>query len=270
MTVQTAPPAIDWQTRTVSVCGGEIAYVQAGSGPPLLLLPRDSGHPPRHDFRDFLASAFTVVYPWLPGFHGGKPARWEWLSSTRDLAVVLRQFLSALAIQRPTLAGAGFGGWIAAEMATMAPDDLAALVLVAPMGLQPRDSFIFDQFIGNTEGYVRHGFVDQDKFDAVYGKEPDFEQLEGWETDREMTARLAWKPYMYNPTLPRLLSGVKAPALVVWGDSDAVVPVECAKLYGDALPNATVEVFAGSGHALDLEEPRGLAETVLAFCKRQS
>jgi len=33
-----------------------------------------------------------------------------------------------------------------------------------------------------------------------------------------MSFRLAWKPYMYNMSLPHLLGGVKAPALVVWGD----------------------------------------------------
>jgi pimeloyl-ACP methyl ester carboxylesterase len=138
------------------------------------------------------------------------------------------------------------------------------------MGIQPQDPFIYDQFIGNTEGYARHGFVDQAKFDAIYGKEPDFDQLESWETDREMTSRLAWKPYMYNPALPRLLAGVSRPALVIWGDSDAIVPLECAERFRAALPDATLEVFPGSGHALDLEEPRGLAETIMAFSKARS
>ena len=44
------------------------------------------------------------------------------------------------------------------------------------------------------------------------------DQLESWETDREMASRLAWKPYRYNYTLPGLLRGVATPALIAWDD----------------------------------------------------
>jgi pimeloyl-ACP methyl ester carboxylesterase len=83
-----------------------------------------------------------------------------------------------------------------------------------------------------------------------------------------MTSRLAWKPYMYNPTLPRLLGAVQAPALVITGDTDAVVPPECAALYAEALPNATLETMPGCGHAVDVEHPEALAAAVTSFLKR--
>ena len=46
-----------------------------------------------------------------------------------------------------------------------------------------------------------------------------------------MTFRIAWKPYMYSQTLPHLLGGVRAPALVVWGDEDRIVPRSCGERY---------------------------------------
>jgi len=256
-----------WNLQTVAVCGGEISLLKGGTGEPLMVLPRDNGHPPRHEFLDLLAADFSVYYPWLPGFYGGVPEAWEWLANVRDLAVVQRQLIVELGLERLALVGLGFGGWVAAEMATMGQERLDSLVLVAPMGIQPKRDYIIDQFLISTESYARAGFADDAGFDAVYGSEPGFEQLESWETDREMTSRVAWKPYMYNPSLPRLLGGVTTPALVVWGDSDRVVPLECNELYRSALPNVTLEVFQHCGHALDLEQPAALAAKVASFIR---
>ncbi len=259
----------NWGQETVTVCGGAISLLKAGSGDPILLLPRDNGHPPRRDFAEQLANSGTVYYPWLPGFHGSPdPSAWEWLTNVRDLAIVQLQMLEALGIERLTIAGLGFGGWVAAEMASMHPKQVDALVLVAPMGIKPEKDFIYDQFLVSTEAYARTGFADQAAFDALFGHEPEFEQLDGWETDRHMTSRLAWKPYMYNPALPRLLAGISAPTLVITGDADRVVPPECASLYKDALPNATLETMPGVGHAIDLEHPAALAAAVSSFLNR--
>jgi pimeloyl-ACP methyl ester carboxylesterase len=259
--------AVAWETRTLQVCSGDISLLQAGQGMPLLVLPRDNGHAPQSDFIDWLAGEFRTYYPWLPGFHGGHPEGWEWLTSVRDLAIVLRQLLGALDLEQVGLVGLGFGGWVAAEMAAMGPERFSKLVLVAPMGIQPRADYILDQFLISTEAYARAAFSDEMRFEAVYGAEPEFDQLEGWETDREMTSRLAWKPYMYNPTLPQLLAGVAAPSLVVWGDSDHVVPAECGTSYRAALPNATLDVMADCGHAIDLEQPDTLGARVSSFLR---
>ena len=270
MTSARATSSVNWSETTVSACGGQVRVAVAGSGPPILVLPRDQGHPPTSPFLDDLAASGTVYYPWLAGFHGGNPAQWEWLTNVRDLAVVNRQVIDTLGLEKPALVGLGFGGWVAAEIATMAASNLAALVLVSAMGIKPVHGFIFDQFLVSTEHYAQTAFHDGDKFAEIYGAETGFEQLEAWETDREMTSRLAWKPYMYNPALPQLLAGVTAPALVVWGDDDKIVPRECAELYRDALPNATLEVLPNCGHAVDLEQPGALLRTVSSFLARVS
>lgn len=254
-------------SHTVQVCGIDVAFERAGDGPPLIVLPRDNGHAPRSEFLVGLAQTNTVYYPWLPGFHNGGPEAWEWLTNIRDLAMVQRLFLSALGLERVTLIGLGFGGWLAAEMAAMGPERFDKLVLVGPMGIQPKNAYIIDQFIVSTESYARAAFSDDAAFDAIYGEEPEFEQLESWETDREMTSRLAWKPYMYDPTLPRLLAGVPTPALIVVGADDRVVPPECGELYRAALPNARLETINNCGHAVDLEQPALLASKVGAFLR---
>ena len=161
MTENSTTPGAAWLNETHTVCGGQITLAKAGTGAPILVLPRDNGHAPANDFLDRLAANNTVYYPWYPGFHGGGDvAAWEWLANPRDLAVVQLQLLDALSLERPTVIGLGFGGWIAAEMATMRAHALGSLVLVSPMGIQPKDGFIHDQFIFSTEAYARTAFHD--------------------------------------------------------------------------------------------------------------
>ena len=268
MTIAEVPvSSANWPATTLSLCGSPFSYRKSGSGPALVVLPHETGYAPRTEFLDALALDFTVYAPWLPGFHGGHPAEWEWLTNVRDLVAILRQAVDALGLDRPHVVGLGFGGWLAAEMAAMGGSSFGRLALVSPMGIQPRAGFIHDQFLGSTESYCRLMFSDQSKFDAIYTPEPDFEQLESWETDREMTARLAWKPYMYNPALPGLMAGVSNPVLIVTGDDDRIVPAECATRYEEAIPGARLTVLPGAGHAVDLEQPTALASAVASFLR---
>jgi pimeloyl-ACP methyl ester carboxylesterase len=190
------------------------------------------------------------------------------MRSVRDLAVMHRGLLAELKIQEAVLVGLGFGGWIAAEMATMAPADVAKLVLVGPMGVKPSQGDIFDQAIVNYIDYARAGFHDQKAFDKIYGAEPSTDQLEAWDIAREMCFRIAWKPYMYSQTLPHLLRNVKVSTLLVWGDKDRIVPLSAGDSYLAALPKAKLEVIKDCGHCVDLEQPRKLAELITPFMAR--
>jgi pimeloyl-ACP methyl ester carboxylesterase len=90
-----------------------------------------------------------------------------------------------------------------------------------------------------------------------------------WDICREMSFRIAWKPYMYSQTLPHLLGAVHVPSLVVWGDDDKVVPQSAAKRYVEALPTATLEIVKACGHCVDMEQPEALAKLVKNFIGRE-
>ena len=252
-----------WSESTIDIGGTQMHMARGGKGPPVLVLHRDTGAPEASSFHEELAKSAHLMLPHHPGW--GRSRRAEWMRSVRDLAVMYRGVLAELGVVRPVLVGLGFGGWIAAEMATMAPADLGKLVLVAPMGIKPPEGDIFDQAIVSYIDYARAGFNDQGAFDRIYGAEPTTDQLEAWDIAREMCFRIAWKPYMYSQTLPHLLPNVKVPALIVWGDQDKVVPVATAKRYLAALPNARLELFEGCGHCVDLERPANLATLVESF-----
>jgi pimeloyl-ACP methyl ester carboxylesterase len=240
---------------------------RGGAGAPLLVLHHDVGTLERLPFYDALARRFRVLVPSHPGYD--RSPRPDWLRNVRDIAAVYQWLLGELGDTRAagpvSVVGLGFGGWIAAEMATLAPPSLRRLVLVGAMGLKPEHGEITDQALLSYIDYVRRGFADQAAFDRLFGAEPTTSQLEQWDLNREMTFRIAWKPYMYNAALPHLLGGVSAPALVVWGRDDRIVPLECGERLVKALPQARLAVVEGAGHFVEMEQPDELARLVTEF-----
>jgi pimeloyl-ACP methyl ester carboxylesterase len=109
---------------------------------------------------------------------------------------------------------------------------------------------------------VKAAFHDQDAYVAIYGDTYEDDLLVQWDMNREMIVRVAWKPYMYNRQMAPLLGELHVPTLLVWGEHDAVVPLECAQRYAELLPDARIEIVAGSGHAVDMERPAELAALV--------
>ena len=251
---------ITWTSETVPLASGPLHVARAGSGTPVLVLHHDIGTVERLPFYDALAKTHTVLVPSHPGYD--KSERPAWMRGVRDIAVVYQALIAEKDLRDVTLVGLGFGGWIAAEMATMAPRGFAKLVLVGAMGIKPERGYIADQALLSYIDYVRLGFHDQAVYDRVYGAETPTETLEQWDLNREMTFRIAWKPYMYNPTLPHLLGAVASPALVVWGREDRVVPLECGERYVKALRNARLEVIDGAGHFVEMEKPDALARLI--------
>ncbi len=258
---------IDWTDSTMDAAGTKLHVARAGRGRPLVVLHHETGTLDRLPLYDALAAHFDVLVPHHPGY--SRSQRPDWMRSTRDIAVIYRGLLSELKIDGAALVGLGFGGWIAAEMASMAPADLSRLILVGAMGIKPPVGDILDAAVTGYVDYARAGFHDQKAFDRVYGAEPSGEQLEMWDVCREMSFRIAWKPYMYSQTLPHLLCAVRVPALVVWGDDDKVVPQSAAKRYVEALPNAKLEIVKASGHCVDMEQPEALAKLVTNFIGRE-
>jgi pimeloyl-ACP methyl ester carboxylesterase len=263
VTPVTATTGTAWTTEEIQAAGSTLRLRKGGAGDPLLVLPHDTGTLDRLPFYDALARRFTVYLPSHPGYDGSE--RPNWMRSVRDVAVTYQSLLSTINVANVSLVGLGFGGWIAAEMATMSPEAFRRLVLVGAMGMKPVTGEILDQALVSYIDYVRAGFEDQGVFDRLFGAEPSTELLEQWDLNREMTFRIAWKPYMYNPTLPYLLGGVQAPALIVWGRGDKIVPLECGEAYARALPRSRLAVVPASGHFVDMEQPEALARLIVEF-----
>ncbi|HEV2335673.1 MAG TPA: alpha/beta hydrolase [Stellaceae bacterium] len=254
-----------WSEHDIDLGETKLHYQRAGSGRPVLVLHHDIGTPESLAFYDALAARFDVIVPRHPGF--GVPERPQWMRHPRDIASLYQWLLADLGIERASLVGLGFGGWVAAEMAALAPRDFHRLVLVGAMGVKPPEGDILDQAIISYIDYARAGFHDQAAFARIFG-DVSTDQLVAWDLCREMSFRIAWKPYMYSQTLPHLLGGVRAPALVVWGDDDKVVPRSAGERYAKSLREARFEIVGAAGHCVDMEQPEALARLVTPFIEQ--
>ena len=85
-------------------------------------------------------------------------------------------------------------------------------------------------------------------------------------SEQAAVARLMWKR-AYGPKLPRRLHHITMPTLLLWGDGDRLVPPEHGEKLKNMLPDATLKIIAGAGHASPLEKPQELADAIIDFAK---
>ena len=112
----------------------EPEFLRRGRGQPILLI--HGVHPvnPAAIFVDLLAEHGAVIAPSHPGFGASpRPADFD---TMYDLVHGYLDVLDAIDGDGVTVIGFGFGGWIAAELATLRPSKLKRLVLVDAVGIK--------------------------------------------------------------------------------------------------------------------------------------
>ena len=252
--------------RRIVVRDTPVDMLVAGTGPPLLFLHGAGGAGRWLRFQDRLAERFTVYFPSHPG-HGGSPAA-EWIEHISDLAFHYLDLLDEVGIDRVHLVGASFGGWIAAEIATMASHRLASLVLIDPVGIKIDGwiyPFLFGMELPQIVATVFHNPAAA--LALAPGDLTNIDTLALLYRQNTALARVAWNPYLYDPLLRRRLARITAPTLVAWGAHDRLAPVAVsANAWVSRIPGAKLHVFADSGHVPHLEEPDAVADAVTEFC----
>ena len=257
---------MDPREEIVKIGGIDVHTWIGGTGDPLLVLHGAGGNRGFTRWTRRIAERYTVWAPTHPGF--GRSGDAEWMEGIDDLARFYLWFIDAAGLARPHVLGSSMGAWTAAELATMSPGAIDRLVLVAPEGLKPERGEILDIFYHSPAELRELNVYDPKtipEWDELYGRPPTPADLDVAERNREMTARLTWKPYMYDPTLDRFLPRVTNPTLLVWGREDRIVPIVCGEQYRRALPNAQLTVLDKCGHVPPIEQPDAFARLVLDF-----
>ena len=250
----------------IAVGETKVHVLIGGTGSPLLVLHGAGGNRGWRRWMDVVAERHTIYAPTHPGF--GRSDSADWMEGIEDLARFYLWFMDVAGLGKTALLGHSIGGWTAAEMAAMSPGSIDRLVLVAPVGLKPETGEILDVFY-HSPAELRDLMVHDPKtvpdWDALFGRTPTPAELEIATRNREMAARLTWKPYMHNPRLAQFLPRVANRTLIVWGREDRIVPVECGEQWRRLLPNATLTVLDRCGHLPPLEQPERFARLVLDF-----
>jgi pimeloyl-ACP methyl ester carboxylesterase len=258
--------------RRIELAGLSTAVLEAGSGPPMVLLHGPGAHAGGWlPAIPALAATHRVIAPDLPG-HGATAV------APLDVARVL-SWLDAL-IDRtcpapPVLVGQLTGGAIAARFAADTPGRVRALVLVVPFGLAPfapapafgsaLTGYLSDPTGPSHDTLWQHCVRDLDAVRSRLG--------DRWEAMRAYNVALARTPanaealqtilaLFATPTIPdEVLARIAVPTTLVWGREDAIVPVSVATAaatrYGWPL-----RVLDDTGNEPAIENPEEFAKAV--------
>lgn len=269
----------------INVSGVDLEVEERGSGQPLLFLHAGEGLEPQRPWLDLLAKKYRVIAPSHPGF--GRSSLPDWMGETSDLAYLYLDLTAKLGLKDAVLAGASFGGWIAAEMAVRNTSAFQRLVLAAPLGIKVRgreERDIADFHSMTDEEFIAAAWADPAKGKRDLTQLPDTE-LAAIVRGREALALFGWRPYMHNPRLKRWLHRIDKPVHLIWGDKDRIVTpayaegwraeiagrkVEETVIFGRptrvALESGQVEakldIIPGCGHFPHWEKPEEFARLV--------
>lgn len=252
--------------RRVSVDGVELAYDDAGSGPPIVCL-----HAIGHGARDFerLATRFgqryrVVALDWPgQGRSGGDPQP----PTAARYAELLAGFLAAARIERPVLLGNSIGGAASIRYAAQHPEDVRALVLENPGGLAPIDDAVARNALALMVRFFAAGARGARWFPlgfAAYYRSSVLKRPAAAEQRRRITASAkeiapllhqAWSGFSRPESDLRALAPlVTCPVLFAWARGDQFVQLKRSLAGIRLFPNARLETFK-AGHAAHLEAP---------------
>jgi pimeloyl-ACP methyl ester carboxylesterase len=245
----------------------ELEVLRRGNGRPILALHGFDTIDPAAPFLDLLGRHGEIVAPSSPGF--GQSPRPKDFDTVYDLVHLYLAALDALPGDKVTLLGFSFGGWLAAEVAVACSHRLDKLVLVDPLGIKISDREtpdILDIFNKSPDEVRRCSWYDPDRFAPDFNAMSD-EALVVHARNREALCVYAWRPYMYNPQLPRWLARIAVPTLLVWGANDQVVAPDYGRTYSRLIAGSQFAVIERAGHHPEIEQPEAFVERVAAFLK---
>ncbi len=267
------------------VAGLSIHYVEAGDGPPVVLL---------HGFPEFwfswrkqipflAANHFRVIAPDLPGYNdSSKPA--DVLDySMVAMARVMAEFITKVA-PRCTLVGHDWGAFVAWYTAMLHPEVLSKLVIMnaphpAPLGREMKRTLtqklrlsyqLFFQPPGVPEIAMRQfNFLALRQLLARSGRftpEDIARYVEAWRKDGALTGMANYYRAVRRSKSSRaVLRPIELPTLMIWGEGDPVFGRATTERFDEWVPNLRIERIPTAGHFVQTDEPDRVNELLLAF-----
>jgi pimeloyl-ACP methyl ester carboxylesterase len=272
------------ETKTATLHGRAVTYVEAGEGPVLLLIHGMAGTFKNWDeVIEPLARNHTVIAPDLPGHGESAPGGGDY--SIGALAAGLRDLLVALGHQRVTLVGHSLGGGIAMQFAYQFPEMIERLVLVSSGGLGREVSPIIraaalpgaELFISATAGVGQRVGSALGRGLGAVGLRPNADVAEvarGYASLADPTRRAAFVATVRSvigiggqrvKAGERLYLAEAVPVLIIWGARDPLIPSHHGENAHRSIPGSRLEVFEGVGHLPQLEAPSRFVAVLEAF-----
>ena len=256
------------QLKTIETHHATVHYLEGGSGPPLVYLHGAGGITADDPLLAILAVRYHVFAPFLPGY--GESEECGDLRDMLDFTLHTWDVVEALGLTDPLLVGHSMGGMIAAEMAAIAPNDVSRLALIAPAGLWLEDHPAPDLFTLMPYEMPHYLFHDPEAGAAAMTTslsldDPEF--LKAYLIRNARQLGMAGKILFPIPErgLAQRLYRIKARTVIVWGESDRLMPPVYGPAFQTAIAGARLMRVPEAGHMVTIEKPQAVAEAVASL-----
>ena len=259
----------------ISANGLEIAYARVGDGPPIVLV-----HGAAEDGRVWqpqlaaLADEFTLVAWDEPG--AGRSSDLPAGFCLADYANSLAALIERLELGPSHVAGLSWGSTLVLELYRHRPELVATLIFAGGYAGW-KGSLPQEEVSARVEG-VRQGLgPSAQEFDVTLpglfadGPPVEFvpllEEIAGDVRPESLRTQLY---VMAEADQRDLLPRIKVPTLLIWGELDTRSSLSVANQFQRTIPDTTLEVIPGAGHACQLERPEQFNRAVREFCRAHS
>jgi haloalkane dehalogenase len=266
----TGLPDFPFEAHYRSYDGIRLAHIDEGDGPPVVFFHGEPTWsflwrkviPPVRD------AGFRCIAPDLPGFgRSDKPTDFNWYSYDQHVAAVSPLF-EELDLNDATVVVHDWGGPVGLRVAVEHKDRVARIVIMDTglfTGHQPMtDAWIaFRDFVERTEdlpvGFLVRGACKQDPGDEVIAAyEAPFPNAESKAGARAFPLMLPTSPEMPGAEAgQRVLDALREdqrPKLILWADSDPVIPPKVGERFAAALGTQIDHVIADASHFLQEDQ----------------
>ena len=253
--------------ETFSVGDARTRVLILGEGSPLLYLHGFERHPGEASFLTRLAAGRKVFAPEYPGW--GESTGLESIHDVLDQTMFLRQLVEQFNVGPVDVVGHCLGGMFAAELAALCPQLVRKVVLIDAYGLWLDDHQVPDPFVLNDRDLKAAKWHNIELAPAT---EPSFGDDTSPDASIAALGRIqnlgSATKFMWpipDRGLHKRLGLIKAPALVIHGASDGLVPAIYAAEFGRRIPGAKVTVMESAGHVPMLECEDAFVSAVSGF-----
>ncbi len=252
----------------VDVGGLKVYYTVEGSGSAVILIHGNglSGGQWKLNIGP-LAKYYKVYAPDLPGFGLSDKPDMEY--GVDYYVGFLGRFMDSIGVQKATLVGNSMGGAVAAKFAARCPERVAGVVLSDPTGFVPdslsRNKELYNAFLGlmirSRRLYCRPMLYNSANMRLL----DDTKLVTDSKESRDAFVKNCRSILQYDGSYSGTLMAISAPALIIWGEDDLLLPAEDAEKYKGLIAGSKVKVIERCGHMPNLERHDEFNAAVLDF-----
>lgn len=213
-----------------------------------------------------ISEKYTVVSFDFPGFGKSDEPPSPW--SVSDYVKLTIKFIQHFECDKEIiLLGHSFGGRVIIKMATEfeLPFNINKIILVDSAGILPKRTLKYKIRLRCYK--IGRRFLEFPVMKAAFPNALSALRKRMGSSDYSNASEIMRKCLVLtvNEDLEPLLSKIKQPTLLIWGENDTATPLSDGKLMEEKIPGSGLVVLEGAGHYSFLEQPFIFRQVIKSF-----